>query len=294
MAVSFEENPTPESPALVTGSSSTVYLRSREPAVNNGEEQTVEVWEGTTEAIREAFNERKSNGLVQSISIDQSGAKSSLNITYTQAFTSGEPDENSESGWSASFLEVPTPLAAHPYFQVAYVAGSGELIEDEIARADSAIKRGREYVASGVYKEWVKRYYGLRIAGVEEWTQYGVEITHSYTTDQQAVATASTDNVGVVVAINDIGMPGPLKTVVENIPRIAFPNDPDNPNPDPGAQQLERAALEYIGRAPDVAVTIDNDGKAKFTITERWWGLAKWSAVIYKGGTWDPQGQSEA
>ena len=287
--------PSADSPALVTGDEDAVYLVKRSPSRSGSQQQTVDVWEGPLLAVWEAFHQYFGNSAVDNIGIDPSGQKATLNITWKYALGETDPpppdDEEdpdvANNGWSVSIIEVPTPLAAHPYFQAAYVAGSGELIEDELARAESLIKRGREYIASGVYQEWTRRYYGLRMAGVEEWTQYGLELSHNYTTTVDVTAQNAFINAGIVVQLANIGMPPKLKLAVDKLQGVVI--DQANENSDPTAQIRVPAVFEYLNRPPVVGYS-EVAQIPTYEVTESWWGLAQWSTVITITGTWDPEG----
>jgi len=282
-----------DSPPKITGEDDAMYLQTRTPSRSGSEPRTVDVWKGHIDAARDMYDEYFSNGQVSDITMSPDKATGTVTITWSTSFTDGAapepPDQDTAetTGWTVSLIEVPTPLAAHPYFQAAYVAESGELIEDEIARCEMAIKRGRQYVAAGVYKEWVKRYYGLRMAGVEEWTQYGVEVSHTYITDLDATAGTVFENTGKVVQAAALGMPISLEKAIDKLQRITIA---DNPNSDPTQQPREAAAFEFLARPPDVGYSESDDGNT-WDITESWWGLSQWSTVITIEGTWDPQGE---
>jgi hypothetical protein len=222
--------------------------------------------------------------------VTRAGRKATLSVQWSTAifadFATPEDDPDAEDPdvWSVREIEIPTSLAAHPYFQVPYFPESGELVEDEIARADLAIKRGRAYAAAGVYADYVKRYYALRMAGVEEWPQYGVEVSRRYKVTQLADAVASTANVGLVLQAANVGMPADVLAVINNLPKIVAY---ENANPD--TYQLERNKFEFVVRPPAISYSVNN-GNPVFDITATFLGVQQWSKVIYPGGTWDPDG----
>jgi len=288
MAVTTIIDGSAASPAVSTDDGNTVVLMSREPSRSGSNTQTVDTWEGTTAAILEYFAELSENSLITDINVTQNGGKATLRATWRAINIDGdtpEPEDGDE--WGMDFIEIPTPLAAHPYFQKAYVEGSGVLIEDEIARADSAIKRGRSFTASGIWADWAARYYALRMAGVEEWTQYGVSVSRKFTAEKPADAKRSTDDMGVVIAAENIGMPSSLLAAINNIPRIDRYDSAD-----PASYQIERGGFEFVERPPQIAISAVNTIE-RFDITATWWGLAEWSAVIYPEGSWDPIGDTE-
>jgi len=283
------------SPAAHTDDENTVYLRSREPAMSGGDSQTVDVWNGSTAAIRELYRMYRPNPLIASMGITQNGEKSDLRITWGVDFTDGEePQDDPDvepvdeiAEWSWNFIEVPTPLAAHPYFQTAYVTEAAEELEDAIARCDAAIKRGRKFTASGDYAQWVSRYYALRMAGVEEWIQYGVELVRTHTVDN--VIDAQKTHIGVGMAFDIAGTNAPQDVVdaINAIDRIE-----EFKSAHPSDFKMERASFEFVKRAPNCAYSTIQ-GNPRFDITETWVGLAQWSAVLYPNGSWDPTGDVE-
>jgi len=290
MSVTYIETPSAASPPLATDDGNTMYLVSRLLSRQGATRATVDTWEGSKAAADEMYEDYKNHALVSSITTAQNGGKKSVTLTWPVEFTDGAfPGEGDvdESGdvWSMSFIEVPTPLVAHEYFQTAYVEGSGEIIEDEIARCESALKRGRSYVASGEYKEYVSRYYALRVAGVEEYMQFGVELRRTFTSTDVNEITAIPATMGQVVAIANIGAPAAMVSVINAITRIA-----NYTTSDPSTVQFENAAFEFLHRPPDLTLEGD-DVEPKWSSVDSWWGLAKWSKVIYPGGTWDPQGE---
>jgi len=294
MSVRYITEGSEDSPPLVSGEQGAMVLRSRKPSRSGTDAQTVDRWEGPIETAREMYDDYFSNGLVSSIALDQKDAMGTINLTWDVSFNDGaepepEPDDPAaiEDGWNVELIEVPTPLAAHPYFQAAYGGGADDIIEDEIARAESAIKRGREYIASGIFAEWVSRYYGLRMAGVEEWVQYGVEVSHTYTTDNDLVAQDTFINVGSVIPAAGIGMPAAVLAAVDKLEKISDYNG----GSDPTDVNLIAAQFEYVKRPPSLGYTRGQNGNA-YNITETWWGLAQWSVVVYPGGTWDPKGNT--
>jgi len=286
--------PSPDSPPRIAGDPDKMVLVTRKPSRSGAQQQTVDVWEGVLPAAWETFQFYFNHPSVDSISLDPTGQKGAVTITWKYVLGENEDpppddetdDDNANNGWGVSIIEVPTPLAAHPYFQAAYVAESGTIIEDEIAKVDSLVKRGREYIASGDYADWTKRYYALRMAGVEEWTQYGIEVSHSYTTSVDATAQTAFNNAGVVVAAAGVGMPAKLELAVDKLRRIAIG---ENENADPTAQTREAAEFEFLNRPPVVGYT-EVAQIPTYEITETWWGLAQWSTVITIEGTWDPEG----
>lgn len=275
-------------------SENTVVLVSREPGRSGPQQQTIDVWEGSTAAIREQYDEYQTNSLVSNIGVTQNGSMSTLRITWSVSFTEGEipeddpnADDTDGKTWTWDFVEIPTPLAAHPYFQTSYIPASGEIIEDEIARCDSFIKRGRQYTASGAYADWVSRYYALRMAGVEEWIQYGVELRKNYTSDVLLDAQTAHEGVGQVFQIAAMGVPADVLETLNVLQKID-----SYTTALPTSYVLTPALFEYVKRPPSCGYS-SVSSQPRFDIMETWIGVQEWSAVIYPGGSWDPQGETE-
>jgi len=286
MAVTLIVDGSATSPSVHTDDQNTMYLKSREPQMSGNQAQTEEMWQGSTTAARAMYEEYKENPLITSMGLSQSGGKSSLRVLWFVDFVYGvapEPDADNVITWDWTFVEIPTPLAAHEYFQYPYIPASGELIEDEMARADSAIKRGRSFVATGVYADWVNRYYALKMAGVEEWMQYGIEISKSYSTDDLAVAKAVHQNTGEAGLIATVGAPADVTAAINELQRIESYGSAT-----PTSAVFAAANFEYVKRPPRCSYAIINALNPRFDIVETWLGVAKWSAVIYPGGSWDP------
>lgn len=276
-----------------SGSETTVYLEKRETSGSGGEGQTVDTWSGPTAAAREAYTLFRANRLADNVRLTQTGAASKIVVTWKSEFSGsgstpqddGVPDEAGDK-WACNPIEIPTSLAAHPYFQAAYVTEAGSIIEDEIALADAALSRGQAYVATGDYKQWVRRYYGLRMAGVEEWPQLGVEVTRSFSTDILQDVVAIIPTVFQVVQPAAIGMPIGLTAIIAQLLKIE-----DYDSSDPNSYNLVQNSLEWLHRAPSINVSQQVNGNDQYDVTDTYWGVWKWSSVLYPGGTWDPQGE---
>jgi len=122
------------------------------------------------------------------------------------------------------------------------------------------------------------------MAGVEEWAQLGIEIKRTFKTQNLATVQALIATVGRVQAVANIGMPAGLKAVVDAITRID-----SYTSADPSSAQFAAGAFEFLHRPIAVGYEIVN-GVDSYDVTDTWWGLQQWSAVIYPGGGWDPQG----
>ena len=298
MAVTLVDTGSTDSPPAYTDDENTMYLQSREPSRSGSTRSTREVWKGATAAALEFYLERVNDPLISDISTSQNGAAMEVSITWTVDLVASDGDEEPQEGvvWSWDFIEIPTPIAAHPYFQQTYVDGSGEIIEDEIARCEAAIKRGRPYTASGAYKWYTARYYALRMAGVEEYNQHGVELRKSYSTSDDGELDDAHSGTGLVSLIAGTGAPAKVRKALEKLKKIKGYGSND-----PSSVEFDAASFEFLKRTPSCSynTTADND---RVDVVESWLGVQQWSFVLYPSGDdapadrerWDPIGEVEA
>lgn len=284
----------------ITGDEDAVILRSREPRKSGGSVSTVDTWGGTIDAINEYFNELVNNRWATDISVTHQGKAATLQCTWAidfeesaaDPYEEGAPDED-PGDWYLSPIEVPTALAAHPYFQSFYRPTSGLTGEDVIARAEHFIANGEDPLADiadlGIenerdetrYEAVVGRYYALRLAGVSEYPQYGMELQHSFETEDEDKIKDLLDTMGRVVDLGDIGPPDELRNLLGNMETI---DTYETTDPDSAIRIAE--GFEWLRRPPRIRVNTDGD-KPVYTVEDTCWGLERWSAVLY-GGSWDP------
>lgn len=268
---------------VIAGSTTTIYLVSRLPRLSDGTEQTDDVYEGPETPIREMYEDYKTYTSVADISMSKGQAgKYVLNVTWGVGPLDITPGVTEQAEWDLQPVEVVVPLAAHPYFQVAYVAASAEIIEDRIAEVDHAIATGTPYTSSGDYKDWVKRYYGLRLAGVNGYHAHGVSLTKVFRTDDLADIHTYVENVGKVVDINiDIAPPVDIETLLEKFRRVTSYGSAD-----PSSYVYTANEWEFVQKSP----VVQGPEEGPWEVQLEWIGLDQWSAVLYPDGSWDPQG----
>jgi hypothetical protein len=293
MAITIVTTPAATSTSY-TDDGNTVYLERREPRRSGGNRSTVDTWGGSSDAIRELYLLLAQNNMVTDVSVSQVGASSTLSVTWGVDFLGNGTtpqdegvDEAESENWECNPIEIPTALAAHPYFQEGYSPGSGEVIETGLAAADLAISNGERFVAEGAYKEFTSRYYALRMAGVEEWPQLGVEISRQFSTTDINVVAGIMDTVFQVVPFAAINAPVGFAGQIARLKTIT-----DYGTELPNSAILTPASLEWLHRAPKVSLNRVDGQIDRYTITDTYWGIWKWSAVLYPGGSWDPQGET--
>jgi hypothetical protein len=280
----------------------TATLKSRTPTRTPTEARTIDVWGGSEAAINELYAELSTNSMCRGLSPNRNGASSTLTVTWNVDFVgdfatpqeAGILDETADK-WTITPLEIPTALASHPYFQTAYVPASGEIIEDGIAEADDAIANSETgYENAGAYSEEVNRYYALRMAGVEEFPQIGVEIRRTFETTEQPDLEDIMQTVGLVVAADQAGFPVGIRAALEAIPRIDSYNSPGTPT----EPEFSVSSFEWLHKMPSIELVRVQGVDDRYTVTDVWWGAWSWSSVLYPGdknnkvlvpgGTWDP------
>lgn len=282
---------TPSGGVSYTDNGNTVYLEKREPSRSGARRETTDTWGGSSAAIRAMYARLSLNRMAESMRIAQNGAASTLTVTWPVDAFSGETpqddgiDEADADRWSLSPIEIPTALAAHPYFQTGYEPGAGAIIEDGIAAADLSISNGEPHIADGAYKDYTSRYYALRMAGVEEWPQLGVQISRSFNTTELGEIAAVMDTVNQVVQVGAIAPPAGILAAIAALKKID-----SYESSDPATYVLIANAFEWLHRPPDITLNMAGDVD-RYNVRDMWWGVWKWSAVLYPGGTWDPQGE---
>jgi hypothetical protein len=275
-----------------TDNGDTVYLEKREPARSGGNRETVDTWGGSSAAIKEYYLQLAPKSMIKSISVAQNGASSKMTVVWGVDGFDGETpqddgiEESDSDQWSVSPIEIPTALAAHPYFQVGYSPGTGEVIETGLAEADLAISNGEPYVASGPYAQWIARYYALRMAGVEEWPQLGVQVQVQFETIDDTLLQALNSTAFQVVPVDAIGMPNGIANQVAALQKIS-----SYTSADPSTYELAQNALEWLHRPPEIRLNKVATEIDRYTVTDTYWGIWKWSSVLYPGGSWDPIGE---
>jgi hypothetical protein len=273
----------PAAAANIKGTATAVVLQSRNPSFDGETTKTVDVYSGPSAAVLEMFDDYFPKKGVLDIKTDDGAAgKKTLTIIWNlppSEIAAGADEEKPQ--WSVEPIEVVRGLAAHPYFQLAYAPGSGELALDRISEADYAMSRGMPYIAKGVYQDWTKRYYGLKMAGVDGFPVYGLSITKSFKTDSAADLSAAFENAGISVALGDIGMPAAESSAAEQLQRIS-----GYTSSNPGSFQLAPTQWEFVQRPP----RFSGPEGGPWQVSVEWIGLDQYSTVLYPGGTWDPEG----
>jgi len=275
----------------------TVRLESRLPSLSSGEESTNEVWSGARDPIMAMYGDYAIKTGVGSLTVGERGAGMlELRVTWNFSITSfsdadDEPvvDEDDKPQWNIERIRVTSPLASHPYWQLAYIAASGSRIEDHIAQVDFSIAHGDVYdpASAGDYEEWVKRYWALRIAGVDSYPEYGVSIRKTFRTDNAVDIRDVTATAKQVVNINNLRAPKAIRDALAMLPKITGYTDANgDPSSNPGdvRMNIQGAEWEFYQLPP----TFSGPANGPWELDVEWIGMERWSAVLYPGGSWDP------
>jgi len=183
--------------------------------------------------------------------------------------------------WELRELEVMRDIAEHAYFDCSGV------MPEIIAGIEEAIKKGDRYntAEEGSLETEAKRYYALRIRGVDKYIHSGVEITKTLTTSKRSVTDIPLTYVNCVVTLDDINPPSSIVGNLADLRRINRGATHDLSSGSYPGTSFEAAEWEWLMRMPSIRI----GAKGRREITYRWWGLENWSKVLYPGGTWDPE-----
>lgn len=308
MAVTFTNPATTTAGVALAGENALTRTGQRKRFNANGESVLVEVFEGPAAMIEEYYQDLKPFEDVKAMDCETGSGKGELTIEYgseyaaTGAAAPDNPDApptplvipNTIPEWSIDWMQIPRPLAGHPYFQLQYFPGSGLNLADVIAEADHAIATGQEYAPSDAYKDYMKRYYGLRTAGVEEYPESVAIITKQYqTTELPIIEDAFTGIDQVVDFAADINPPLPVISAIDAKQKITSygTSDPASFVFNNGGAVTGTDLFEWL-KKPTRLVMSGNENAELVNITEMWWGVPEWSAVIYPRGSWDPVGRT--
>jgi hypothetical protein len=215
---------------------------------------------------------------------------------YDRTDSSWGSSTSVEESWEFEAMEASKPLASHPYFAAAYVAGAGKLIMDDIVKADYAIATGQKPDVSGDYAVWMKRYAGLKAHGVDDWVPHGVILrrkTRVYKSLPDNVWKGYYENVHRSFLTSELpaSIPNEITLAIEG---LTFPVYDDAGGIDPTG--TSDAKLVWVKKAPQFQM-VGRNPKGPRDVVETWIGGQYISAVHYPSaiGTcadndlWDPQ-----
>ena len=280
----------PAADPVIAGDATQVVLEFRCPQSGPDGQQVVERWVGARDPVLAMYEDYYGENGLESIGIQERPAgQLALNIVWNAPwsgtiFNPGDADPE----WNVRPIRVTPPLATHPYWQVAYVAGTGEFIEERMAEAEHAIETGAAYAydAGGTYDEWVDRYHALRMAGVEHYTLYGVSLAKQIRTTKASDLRDYAPKINIVAAtLNDIAGGAPpawVRDYPNAIRRIHSYISGASPLVD--NIQFEVGKWEFLQLPPEIRGPKDGP----WTLSVEWHGLDRWSRVLYPGGSWDP------
>lgn len=259
---------------------------------SDGTSSLIETYKGKEDLMDDFYGELQTSiGNVSELSLTVQKASGSLDVTYNSD-SGNEEAEDTVPEWSLDIIEIMRPLASHPYFQRIYVAAAGYDITEELARADLALAQGEAYTGDGFYDDWVGRYYALRSAGVVQYPALGLELKKSFVTSDTAIITGSYMGIGKVESIAHIAPPDIILAAEAGMESIA-----SYASSDPNSAVYLPGGWEWAKRPSRLAMAGNEDSNTA-KIEETWWGMDRWSKVIYPGdqlqlanfpgGTWDP------
>jgi hypothetical protein len=246
---------------------------SRKPMYSDGRL----TWEQTLSGKRASVVAKINDLIAEETKLESIQTSESNGGTILHATVTYRADE---AEWSVEPFEIPADLATHPYFQLAYIPESGVMFEELIAQADTALANGEVVrISASAYAPYLRRYYALRQAGVEQYPRYGISLKKRGRTKAVQDIVDYMENVGFVRKIAQIGAPADTVAMLSAMRRI---NEYSDSNPANYATVTQ--LWEFVQRVP----RITGADRGPWDYEYEWWGLDQWSAVLYPGGSWDP------
>lgn len=274
----------PITPAPVVSGTNTATESTRLPQYDGERVTMTQVYSGTRSAVFAKFNQLIGNPNIQSITTQELNGPGSIAMGVTWRSANGvEFIGNDESDiWTVYPMEIPAALATHPYFQVTFLGAVQGLMDTYIARAEIALANGTDIddVDLGAYDAYVKRYYALRLSGVAEYPKSGVVVRRNFRTNSQQDIAEGISDVDTVKGIGELNAPSDLVAFLQAFRRIK-----SYATADPSSAVFEQASWEFLVKQPSITGPYGGPWDADF----EWWGIDRWSAVLYPGGSWDPK-----
>lgn len=285
-------------PVRVVGTANQVVLSRRTIRRTRSGYETIEAYGATSLTSAKAFqvdclnDERCSDcDLVQ----EPPDITLTVRWAYDRTDSSWNASNSVEQSWEMESMESSRPLASHPYFVAAYVAGSGTTIMDRIVLADNAIATGKKPDTTGDYAVWMQRYAGLKIHGVEDWVPHGVILRRKsriYKSIPDAVLQSLYNDINRSYELGEIlNVPDEIRIALQG---LTFPTYNDAGDIDPNGRSATK--LMWIKKAPQFSM-VGRNPKGPRDVVETWIGAQYVSAVLYPPHTglvsaselWDPK-----
>ena len=253
----------------------TIVARPKTFSRQAGETQST-IYEGPRVKAEALFTDFKDDSEIDSVTIDPSGDVARLTVVVA------DPDGSSGTGdvgvvWEIVSTELSRDMRTHPYF----ITASGSIFEDMLL-ADKKLARGESYNAGDYGVPTVmKRYWALRISGVETYFQSVLVLRKTTTVSLRSDVEAAYEGINRVVALATVDPPRALLGPLTLLPVITDYNDYDIPT----APNIVNGDWEWLKKTPRVRSI---QGARRVEIGEEYWGADAWPSVFY-GGTYDPQ-----
>lgn len=189
--------------------------------------------------------------------------------------TMPDPDKQ-DTGVSAVWEVKPEriwkDIRSHSYFT------QSEVLASDIARCDRCIENGTGYNFAGAgIPEVMKRYYAMRMAGIEQYPEDAIKITQTIQCWVESPIEINWAGIHQVTTIEAINPPNKILGKLKLLPKIASWLSVDPPTP-----EWTTGAWEWIKETPEARF----EG-LKMAIIYAWIGAERWSKVLYNG-SWDP------
>lgn len=271
-------------------------------------EQYIEIWEGplANDVAQDFYQDKKDDESWDEIDISKSGGTGTVTLTRYDADSGAGPvDLDRNAIWTADMQEIQRDIRTHKYFDV-----SG-IVSYQMTQIDKAIEHGEPIgTASMTENKRMMKYLGMRRAGYQTYPVCMLIITKSIVTSSRSIIRASYEHINRIVPLNDInGESGtiaginPPDAIIQDLTKMAYVGANGYASHDPHTS-LEHDILgdklagettgtpateslvewEWIKKPP----TCQSSNGKKFEIKYTWWGLTRWSAVLY-GGSEDPE-----
>ena len=244
--------------------------RRRRSAV--GGEMTDFDYEGPWSVAVTYYEDNRSNTDYDEVSLSPTGpGKGMVTISLADELNAADVET-----WELRELEVMKDIGEHPYF------GASGSMPDAIAKVEAGLKKGLTFDEIDLpgFETEMEAYYGLRTRGVDKYISSGVELTRTLTTSRRSIVDLHLDLVNTVVSLDsDINPPLEIDQALQELRKLD-----EGANLPYGDDDFSAASWEWLMRMPTVRV----GAKGRREITFRWWGMEKWSQILYPGGTWAP------
>jgi hypothetical protein len=275
----------PTTAAPVIAGTDDITRTERLPSFSGGREVMRETWEGPRAKVLAKYAALLASPGIESLTLAQgsSGGKLALIVEWRSGGGESEAGTGDDERWSIEKLEIPAALATHPYFQLPYIPASGIEFAELIARVDQAIAAGDSkpplITEQAGYQTYLDRYWGHVLAGVQEYPKMGIHLTREFRAVSVGEITGYCQFVGQVRTIAQIQAPANYAAIISSFRSIK-----SYATSDPTSPTYQSSKFEFLQLPPGIT----GPTKGPWDVRFEWWGVDKWSRVLYPSGTWDP------